>query len=274
VFLRTLSRGVGAALLFSALPFAVVTPAAAQGIDMPAAAIVGSTSIYPSRGRYLLVDAASARLFMVEDGEIRDSMKVIVGKPTSQTPTIASKIYYATLNPYWNVTPDLVRTLIAANVLKDGFNYLSSHGYQVFDSFAEGARPIDPATVDWKAVAAGRATVKVRQLPGPANSMGQVKFGFANNDGVYLHDTPKKELFASDERNISHGCVRLEDAPRLARWLLGRDPGDFGSQPEEQVLLPQAVPIYITYLNAPANVQTAAVDRLALASSGLSSVRP
>ena len=144
------------------------------------------------------------------------------------------------------MTPDLVRTLIAANVLRDGLTYLSSHGYQVLDSFDEGAQPIDPATVDWKAVAAGRATVKVRQLPGPANSMGQVKFGFANNDGVYLHDTPRKELFDSDDRSISHGCVRLEDAPRLARWLLGRDPGDFGSRPEEQVLLPQAVPIYIT----------------------------
>jgi murein L,D-transpeptidase YcbB/YkuD len=253
VFLRTLSRGVSAALLFSALPFAVASPAAAQGANLPAEAIVGTSAIYPQRGRYLLVDAASARLFMVEDGEIRDSMRVIVGKPSSQTPTLASKIYYATLNPYWNVTPELVRTLIAPNVLRDGFAYLSSRGYEVLDSFDEGAQPIDPATVDWKAVAAGRATVKVRQLPGPANSMGQVKFGFPNNDGIYLHDTPKKELFASDDRSISHGCVRLEDAPRLARWLLGRDPSEFGSNPEEQVLLPQAVPIYITYLNAPAN---------------------
>jgi murein L,D-transpeptidase YcbB/YkuD len=253
VFLRTLSRGVSAALLFSALPFAIAAPAAAQGFNLPAAAIVGSSSNYPARGRYVLVDAASAHLYMVEDGQVVDTMRVIVGKPTTQTPTIASKIYYATLNPYWNVTPDLVRTLIAANVLQQGFTYLSSHGYQVLDSFDEGATPIDPARVDWKAVAAGRATVKVRQLPGPANSMGQVKFGFPNSDGVYLHDTPKKELFDSDERNISHGCVRLEDAPRLARWLLGRNPADFGSSPEEQVLLPQAVPIYITYLNAPAN---------------------
>jgi len=267
VTLRTLFRGASVALLFSVAPIALGAPAAAappaatespepvQSIAVSAAAVFGGSSIYPTRGRYLLVDAASAHLYMVEDGEVRDSMRVIVGKPTTQTPTLASKIYYATLNPYWNVTPDLVRTLIAVNVLKDGLTYLSSRGYQVLDSFDEGAQPIDPATVDWKAVAAGRATVKVRQLPGPANSMGRVKFGFPNNDGVYLHDTPKKELFASDDRSISHGCVRLEDAPRLARWLLGRDPGDFGSSPEENVLLPQAVPIYITYLNAPANAQ-------------------
>jgi len=250
-----LSRGAAVALLFAAapfavaVPFAVATPAAAQGFNLPAAAIVGASSIYPTQGRYLLVDAASARLFMVEDGEVRDSMRVIVGKPATQTPTIASKIYYATLNPYWNVPADLARTLIAPRVLAQGMTYLRSHHYQVLASFAVDAPEIAPETVDWKAVAAGRATVKVRQLPGPANSMGQVKFGFANDAGVFLHDSPEKELFASDERNISNGCVRLEDAPRLSRWLMGRDPTLSSSAPEQNVLLPQAVPIYITYLN-------------------------
>ncbi len=253
--LRTLSRGAAALLLFAALPFAVAAPAAAQGFNLPAAAIVGSSSIYPTRGRYILVDAASARLFMVEDGEIRDSMRVIVGKPTAQTPTLASKIYYATLNPYWNVPADLARTLIAPKVLEHGTVYLRERHYQVLASFAEGAPEISPDDVDWQAVADGRATVKIRQLPGPANSMGQVKFGFPNNYGIFLHDTPKKELFGADQRNISNGCVRLEDAPRLARWLLGRDPGVIvaASAPEQHVLLPRAVPIYITYLNEPAN---------------------
>ena len=74
----------------------------------------------PASGRYVVVDAAGARLWMVEDGRIADSMKVIVGKPTSQTPMLASTIHYATLNPYWNVPPDLVRTLIAHNVLEPG----------------------------------------------------------------------------------------------------------------------------------------------------------
>ena len=250
--LRTLSRGAAVVLLFAAVPFAVAAPAAAQGFSMPAAAIVGASSIYPAHGRYLLVDAASARLYMVEDGEVRDSMRVIVGKPASQTPTIASEIYYATLNPYWNVPADLARTLIAPRVLAQGMTYLRSHHYQVLASFAVDAPEIAPETVDWKAVAAGRATVKVRQLPGPANSMGQVKFGFANDAGVFLHDSPEKELFESDQRQLSNGCVRLEDAPRLARWLMGRDPTLSSSAPEQQVLLPRAVPIYITYLNEPA----------------------
>jgi murein L,D-transpeptidase YcbB/YkuD len=253
-------RGARLALLFSALPVAMAsaaTPATAQAVGASPVAASFNSAIYPAHGRYVLVDAASARLFMVEDGEVVDTMKVIVGKPTTQTPTIASKIYYATLNPYWNVPSDLARTLIAPRVLEQGVRYLKEHNYQVLDGFGEDAQLISPAKVDWKAVAAGRATVRMRQLPGPANSMGRVKFGFPNNAGVYLHDTPKKELFASDERQLSNGCVRLEDAPRLARWLMGRDPSEFGSTPEENVLLPQAVPIYITYLNDPANSQLA-----------------
>jgi len=95
--------------------------------------------------------------------------------------------------------------------------------------------------------------VRVRQLPGPANSMGHVKIGFPNATDIYLHDTPVKEAFAQDDRNLSHGCVRLEDAPRLARWLLGREPLKSGDAPEQNVELPTPVPIYITYLTARAD---------------------
>src|SRR5215213_3718542 len=65
----------------------------------------------PQRGRYVLVDAASARLYMIEEGRVRDSMRVIVGKPESPTPALKSVLQYETLNPYWHVTPDLVKTI-------------------------------------------------------------------------------------------------------------------------------------------------------------------
>ena len=113
---------------------------------------------------------------------------------------------------------------------------------------------LSPDSVDWKAVAAGAARVYVRQRPGPANSLGHFKFDLPDGNGIYLHDTPKKELFAQDERNLSHGCVRLEDAPRLARWLLGKDP-PAGSAPEENILLPQPVPIAISYLDPSSRTQ-------------------
>ena len=190
----------------------------------------------PVQDRYVMVDTAGARLYMIDDGRIVDSMKVIVGKadPSTQTPMLASTIYYATLNPYWHVRPELMRSLIASNVLEQGLGYLKSHGYQVMPADGSSTCSI-PSKVDWQAVADGRETVRVRQLPGPANSMGQIKFGFPNDSDIYLHDTPNKDLFAQDDRGLSHGCIRLEDAERLGRWLMGRDPQAASARPEHHV---------------------------------------
>ena len=203
----------------------------------------------PPDGRSVMIDTAGARLYMIDNGQIVDSMKVIVGKadPATETPLLASTIYYATLNPYWHVSGELVRSLIARNVLDQGLSYLARQGYQVMDDSGE---LIDPSSVDWHAVAAGRETVQVRQLPGPRNSMGRIKIGFPNADDIYLHDTPNKDLFAQDDRTLSHGCIRLEDAQRLGQWLLGRAPQSASADPEQNVLLPTPVPIYLTYLTA------------------------
>jgi L,D-transpeptidase YcbB len=205
----------------------------------------------PPQGRYVMVDTAGARLYMIEDGRIADTMKVIVGKadPSTQTPMLASTIYYATLNPYWHVSGDMVRSLIARNVLDQGLGYLKSHGYQVMAADGSGEL-LDPARVDWHAIAAGNDMVQVRQLPGPGNSMGRIKIPFPNNSDIYLHDTPNKNLFAQDDRSLSHGCIRLQDAERLGRWLMGRDPQTASRDPEQNVLLPTPVPIYVTYLTA------------------------
>jgi murein L,D-transpeptidase YcbB/YkuD len=213
----------------------------------------------PLHGRYVLVDAASARLYMIEDGRVQDSMRVIVGKPETPTPELNSVLNYETLNPYWHVTGDLTRTLIAARVLQDGPSYLTDRGYEVLSGFGPDARVLAPDSVDWKAVAAGTADVFVRQRPGPANSLGRFKFDIPKSDGIYLHDTPKKELFAQDARNLSHGCVRLEDAQRLARWLLGKDP-PAASVPEEHILLPRPVPITISYLDPRSQTQLAGLQ--------------
>ena len=213
----------------------------------------------PARGRYVLVDAASAKLYMIEDGRVRDIMRVIVGKPAAATPALKSVMHFATLNPYWNVPPDLARTLIAPRVIKDGNAYLTERGYEVVSSFAN-PEVLSPDSVDWAKVAAGEAIVKIRQRPGPANSMGQMKFNLAHADGIYLHDTPKKELFAQADRNLSNGCVRLEDAPRFARWLLGDDAPLGSAAPEQQVAIPGAVPVTIAYLDSRAQMQLAGLQ--------------
>jgi murein L,D-transpeptidase YcbB/YkuD len=207
----------------------------------------------PFQSRYIMVDAAAARLYMIENGRIADSMKVIVGKASTQTPMLASTIYYATLNPYWHVDGDLVRSLIARNVLDQGLGYLKSHGYQVLTADGPDGQLLNPAKIDWHAVADGRQMVHVRQLPGPGNSMGRIKFGFPNAADIFLHDTPGKDLFAQDDRDLSHGCIRLEDAERLGRWLMQGDLRTASNDPEQNILLPAPVPIYVTYLTAQVN---------------------
>jgi murein L,D-transpeptidase YcbB/YkuD len=83
--------------------------------------------------------------------------------------------------------------------------------------------------------------------------MGRIKIGFPNSEDIYLHDTPNKDLFAQEDRTLSHGCIRLEDAERLGRWLMGREPHAASNDPEQNVLLPTPVPIYVTYLTAQAD---------------------
>jgi murein L,D-transpeptidase YcbB/YkuD len=202
----------------------------------------------PALGRHVLVDAAAQRLWLYDGDRVVDSMKVIVGKPAEPTPMMAAMIRFATINPYWNVPPDLVAKRIAPGVLSEGMPYLKSKGYEVLSDWADGARPVNPATIDWQAVADGRRELPVRQLPGPANMMGSMKFMFPNELGVYLHDTPEKTLFGEADRRRSSGCVRLEDARRLAKALFGTVPTAPRSAAEYNVLLPKPVPVYITYL--------------------------
>jgi murein L,D-transpeptidase YcbB/YkuD len=245
-------RGACAALMLSFAPAAWAeepgTFSAIQaGLAIPIGPAERADLPVAQRGRSVVVDAASARLFMVEDGRIVDSMRVIVGKGKNATPTLQSTLYYATLNPYWYVPPELARTAIAPRVLKEGMSYFNSRGYEVVSSFTRDPQVIPASSVDWEAVAAGRQEVFIRQRPGPGNSMGQIKFGFNNEQGIYLHDTPRKELFETDQRALSNGCVRLEDAHRLARWLLGREPNS-ADAPEQFVALPKPVSIVITYL--------------------------
>jgi murein L,D-transpeptidase YcbB/YkuD len=204
----------------------------------------------PSSGRYIVVNAATAILTMYQDGVAEDSMKVVVGKPDTPTPMLAGTIHYVTFNPYWNIPADVARRNIVPFVLKYGTVVLREMRYEVVSDFSDRAEVLNPGMVDWRAVAAGKRDVFIRQLPGPGNSMGAIKFGFANELGIYLHDTPKKELFAEAKRNFSLGCVRVEDARRLARWFLGSEPAVATDEPEQYVHLARGVPVYLTYLTA------------------------
>ena len=220
----------------------------AAGPDLKLMANMERARVLPSGGRYVLVDAASARLTMFENGRPVDSMKVVVGKQEAPTPMIASMIYYATFNPYWNVPENLIRKNIGPKAGKQGEAYLKSRGYEVISDFSEHPQILPASSVDWKAVVAGTAKVILRQKPGGQNSMGRMKFPFPNREGIYLHDTPTKEYFALANRAKSNGCIRVEDYRRLSSWLFGRDVAASGTAPEQHIALPRGVPVFVTYL--------------------------
>jgi murein L,D-transpeptidase YcbB/YkuD len=198
--------------------------------------------------RYILVDAGAAKLYMYQGGKAVDSMNVIVGDADRQTPMMAAELRYIQLNPYWNVPPDLTRTIVAKRVLAQGLSYLTERDYEVLSDWSDDARQIDPATVDWQGVYDGRVDVRLRRGPGPWNSMGAMKFMIPNDFGIYLHDVPDAEepMFKSSERWISNGCIRLQDAKRLEKWVFGSPPKPDGT-PDERVDVPDPVPVYITY---------------------------
>lgn len=204
----------------------------------------------PAKGRFLLVDAGSSMLTLYQDGQRVDSMKVITGTSELPTPLIASYMYYITYHPYWHAPDHLVRKTIAPNFLHLGMSYLKTHGYHVIEDWSENPKIIDPTTVDWKGAAAGKVHLKIQQDPGPLNSMGILKYPFANPQDIYLHDTPDHSKFELANRNLSNGCVRVEDARRLGLWLMGHEPESPGDVPETRVQLPHPTAIYLTYITA------------------------
>ncbi len=198
--------------------------------------------------RHIAVDTAAQQLAYYQDGAEAGRMKVVVGKPEEQTPMLAGMMRFAILNPYWNVPDDLAYRRVVSRVL--GGASLKKLGFEAVGGWEADAPVLDPQAIDWRAVADGAQRLRVRQLPGPGNAMGRVKFMFPNDLGIYLHDTNEPQLMQKPARFFSSGCVRLEDADRLGQWLFGRPLAAQGSAPEQHVPLPQPVPVYLTYLTA------------------------
>jgi murein L,D-transpeptidase YcbB/YkuD len=209
-----------------------------------------NTGLFP---RYVVVDVGAAEAYLVDHDRIVDGMRVVVGAPKTKTPMMAVLLKDAKANPYWNVPPELIRSLTAKRIGQQGLSYLKDFHYEVLSDWSGNGTPVDPKTVNWKAIASGtkQPTVLVRQLPGPWNSMGKMKFEMPNEYGIYLHDTPHKELFGDTDRWVSNGCIRLEDYKRFASWVFGGVPQPSGSR-EQTFPVPQPVPVFITYLTASA----------------------
>lgn len=204
--------------------------------------------VLPASGRFVIVDGGNSMLTMYENGQPVDRMKVVVGTPETPTPMIASVVHWLTLNPYWNVPPNLVRKTIAPGAIKGGDAYLKRGGYEAMSGWGPDATVLPASAVDWKKVLANPESIRIRQKPGATNSMGRLKVPFPSGQDIFLHDTPNRVPFSAAARQLSNGCIRLEDAKRLAGWLMGAEPKMSGNDPEQFVQIPSGVPIYLTYL--------------------------
>lgn len=206
------------------------------------------TRALPAAGRHLVVDTATQRLWMFDGPRLKGRMKVIVGAAETPTPTMISLVEEAIARPYWNVPEDLAQTRIAPRVLRHGVHHLDEQHLKLLSGWSDDAVEIAPDGIDWKAVAARRLSVRVRQEPGPWNMMGAMKFLIRNDLGIYLHDTPERPLFRQTNRALSAGCIRVENWRRLADWLFEGAVPPENAAPETVYRLLRPVPIHVLHL--------------------------
>jgi murein L,D-transpeptidase YcbB/YkuD len=192
----------------------------------------------------------------VSDHKIAMRMEVVVGKDLAQTPVFAKEMQYIVFRPYWNVPRDITSAEIVPAIRKNK-RYLTHENLEVTD---QDGRVVTTGAVSASILAQLQSgKLLVRQRPGAGNSLGLVKFIFPNDQNVYLHSTPEKELFSQARRDFSHGCIRVEKPVELAAWLLRDQPKwtqetittAMNSGPNnQQVKLTSPVPVVIVYVTA------------------------
>jgi murein L,D-transpeptidase YcbB/YkuD len=128
---------------------------------------------------------------------------------------------YVVFSPFWNPPSSILRSEIVPNARRDA-GYLARQNMEIVAGGGADAPSLPVTATNLDNVLKGK--LFIRQKPGPRNSLGQAKFIFPNADNVYMHGTPAQQLFSRARRDFSHGCIRLEDPPRLAEWVLRTQP--------------------------------------------------
>ena len=167
---------------------------------------------------YLLVNIPQFQLSLVAEGRSLLDSRVIVGRRWRPTPELSSEIVNLVVNPGWNVPPRIARRELWPKIQRDA-GYLARHQYDVRDLAGEAVHPDE---LRWQPAPDEPFPYRLRQRPGPHNTLGRYKLYFTNPFNVYLHDTPDKQLFRRYQRTYSAGCVRVERADALARHIADR----------------------------------------------------
>ncbi|GAA4337356.1 L,D-transpeptidase family protein [Flaviaesturariibacter amylovorans] len=189
-------------------------------------------------GNLIVANIPEFVLHVYEGKQKAFDMNIVVGKEGSSTMMFNGDLNQVVFSPYWNVPPSIVRDEILPKLASNP-GYLDGQNMEQVGN-DEGGLP------------------RIRQRPGPDNSLGRVKFLFPNSFNIYFHDTNAKSLFSKDKRAYSHGCIRLEEPEKMAQYLLRNDPSwtpdrieeAMNSGTEKYVRLKKPVPVVITYYTA------------------------
>jgi len=203
--------------------------------------------------RYIAVNIPAAQLETVELGELYSRHNVVVGKLDRPTPSLKSHVSDILFNPTWSSPASIVAKDIIPKMMEKP-DYLQSMGIHVYDG-VHGPE-IDPTSVDWQQTPPDRFVFV--QDPGDHNALGNVKINFPNKFMVYMHDTPHRELFATNDRWESSGCVRVDKVTKLITWVMngqdGYDEANFepivASRETQQVKVRNAPDVRFMYLTA------------------------
>ncbi len=164
--------------------------------------------------RYVLANIPAARIEAIENGVAVSRHTAVVGKPDRASPEINSKIVQVNFNPYWTVPPSIVQKDLIPK-MQDQPDYLTKNHIRIYDS---KQRELQPSEINWYSEDATHYSFK--QDPGSLNSLGSIRINFPSAYGVYMHDTPLKNLFGDDFRFHSSGCMRVQNVRQLVAWLL------------------------------------------------------
>ncbi|MCM2679963.1 L,D-transpeptidase family protein [Echinimonas agarilytica] len=208
--------------------------------------------------RYIIVNVPAFEMYGFEADSagtqnIAFKSDVIVGKSYRRyrTPLFMADMSYMVFNPYWNIPRSILRREYLPHITEPG--YFDKHSFEMVEFFSANAQ-IQPVT-DANIQKLREGKLQLRQRKGPENALGEAKFIFPNVNNVYLHGTPAQQLFAKERRDFSHGCIRVEDVPGLAHWILkeqGWNPetiqAEFDGGQNKIETLDSKIPVAIIYL--------------------------
>jgi hypothetical protein len=218
---------------------------------------------------YVLINIPEYEARLVENGQVKVRMRVVVGKRKMQTPIFSENLQYIVLNPPWNVPESIARKEILPKIIKNP-RYLKRHGMEVHRTYDLSSPKVDLSgydlcsfTIDKNATEYEKKHPKpmpfrIVQVPSKKNGLGRVKFLFPNRFSVYMHDTQSKYLFKRSFRAYSHGCIRLEKPNTMLRYLIEHytdiswDDAKkmYDSMKTHFVKLKKPLPVHTAYLTA------------------------